>query len=330
VAVTIVSVTEEQAPSPSELFKALLAEHASRRRVLDDQMFEVQWDKTERPATFRLQLFTGKGCRPAAVATQIMGPEGPTLINMAERYAEAVWRRHFFRDVTPPIWIQRALYNEDSRAFHYTDGYTSLVTFRVTGPHQLASPPRWATGLKDDQVTEVVGCVVDLGRGEGYIPRPPEEPVEEMRLKVMLTVGLPRPVPWRQPGCMPAVRTRWRSLSRQLMPRRGGLTCCWYHGGDWHEVSNLAIRLLRQARGAGVAEDEIALHVAQQQEVKRLSGWRFEALDSLFIDPIQLDEDNDYANGQHRAQALLDVGVRRIVVGRWRLTTAGRRMLRES
>jgi hypothetical protein len=44
------------------------------------------------------------------------------------------------------------------------------------------------------------------------------------------------------------------------------------------------------------------------------------AAETLFFEPIQLygpDGVAPYINGRHRAQAMLDAGVRRTVIGRW-------------
>lgn len=127
------------------------------------------------------------------------------------------------------------------------------------GPYTVASP-RWSS-ITDELLEELVGQPVDLSRGDGYVPREPE-PVEELHYATAWVIRLPRPRPFRQSGCMPSGTPWWRRLGRQLVPRRTGRDCCWYHGGDWHEVSKRAIRLLRQAQRAGVAVDDIAGYVA--------------------------------------------------------------------
>ncbi len=66
----------------------LLRLHAGpRTRSVDEHMFRVD------RSSFRLQLFTAPGLRPVAVATQTVG-EGASLMNRAERFAEAIWQRH--------------------------------------------------------------------------------------------------------------------------------------------------------------------------------------------------------------------------------------------
>ncbi|MGW4789515.1 hypothetical protein [Streptomyces sp. NPDC004230] len=64
---------------------------APRRLSVDDHMFTAPG----LPGTFRLQRFTAPGARPVAVATQIAGAEGMGLMNGAERFAGAVWERHY-------------------------------------------------------------------------------------------------------------------------------------------------------------------------------------------------------------------------------------------
>ena len=49
----------------------------------------------------------------------------------------------------------------------------------------------------------------------------------------------------------------WRRLARQMAPGRGARDYCWYHGGDWHRVSALAIQLAREAQRAGTAFEDV-------------------------------------------------------------------------
>lgn len=112
-------------------------------------------------------------------------------------------------------------------------------------------------------------------------------------------------------GCMGRRALLWRVL------RRFRVRCCWYHGGDWRPVIELAVRLLRQAQQIKLDERfEIARYVLDQPVAKSLSGWQREALWSLFRDPITPPEEGEefYANGRHRARALRDAGVKQVVV----------------
>jgi hypothetical protein len=75
-----------------------------------------------------------------------------------------------------------------------------------------------------------------------------------------------------------------------------------------------------------VPEDEIDTFVTARAEAEGVAGWELEALDSL-VDPtvgIFVERDGArlvYVNGQHRAQAMLDAGVRRtLTVEYWEET----------
>jgi hypothetical protein len=87
----------------------LLAEHAAvRQQVADEHMFTVTHENGIRMGTFRLQLFAAPGARPVAVATQTWGECG-SLINRAEKYATAVWRRCFLQEPVEPVWMELQL-----------------------------------------------------------------------------------------------------------------------------------------------------------------------------------------------------------------------------
>jgi hypothetical protein len=125
-----------------------------RTRILDDRRYTVH-TPTYR-ARFRLQLFTAPGVRPLAVAIQVCAKDpGASLMNGAERYAAAVWEKHFPADVVPPLWIARMLLPGDKIN-------QSLTSFTVVEKYKLRSPS-WA-GLTDDQVPVVAGAPVALER----------------------------------------------------------------------------------------------------------------------------------------------------------------------
>lgn len=286
----------------------LLAHAAPRERVLDDHMFAVKGNGPT-PATFRLQLFTASGSRPVAVATQTTG-EGMSLYNAAERYANAVWQRHFPDLDAPPLWIQHQIMSADER------DRVQLVQFTVTGQYSLASP-RWLP-ISGEILQDLVGQPVDTSRGDGYVPRE-LEPVEELIYATAWVIWFPRTHPFRKPKCMPTGTPWWRRLGRQLVPRRTGQDCCWYHGGNWHKVNKRAIRFLRQAQRAGVATDELVGYVGGRASAEGITGWELKALDSLFSDPMGVqraygDWRRSYVNSQHRTQAMLDAGVRRTIL----------------
>jgi hypothetical protein len=94
--------------------------------------------------------------------------------------------------------------------------------------------------------------------------------------------GVPRPVRW------------WR---RALSPRssRG---CCWYHHGDWHTVSELAVSVLAEGAAAGVAAEDMAGFADARAAAASADGWQRQALDSLFNlgTAITPDDEGGYVN----------------------------------
>jgi hypothetical protein len=294
--------------SPNE---ALLREHAApRHRVADEHMFAVDYGPPL-PATMRLQLFTAPGTQPVMVATQTTG-EGPSLTNEGETYLGAAWRRFSPDEPQPPLWVQRQIFDDEYRApIHYVD----LVTFEKADvtTHTVAGPD---VGPIDDEVlARLVGGPVDRGRGAGYVPRPPE-PEQVPRFRVLPTTHLPRPTTFRAPGCMPAAGPpRIRRTIRRLRPDHAARDCCWYHGGSWHTVTRTAVHFLTQARREGVPEDEIGHRVCELARLADLSDWELKALTGLVLDSIWLDfGGRRFGNGSHRSHAMLDQGVRQVLI----------------
>jgi hypothetical protein len=233
------------------------------------------------------------------------------VINVAESCAAMVWRTYLADEPEPPIWIQRFLAGDDS------DGF-SLLTFTVTEDGQLRAPKWWP--LSGAEVGLLVGQAVDCDRGAGFTPWPGEQIEDRRRYSAAWVALFPRPEPFRE-GCMAVAVPWWRRLARQIAPRRGGRNCCWYHGGDWHRVCFLAIRFVREAQRTGTAFEDIPGFVREQTASLHLSRWEREALDSLLYDTVRpyrplRDRTLGYNNGQHRAQAMLDAGVRRTLVER--------------
>ncbi|OZV71802.1 hypothetical protein CA850_32875 [Micromonospora echinospora] len=295
----------------------LLREHAgARARIVDEHMFIVE------RSSFRLQLFTGIGLRPVAVATQT-DREGASLSNRAERFVEAVWQRLCPSEAQPPIFIAHQLLGSEDLGFsHY--GFT------VTGPHAVASPPRWGPYLRPAELAVLVGGPVDAARGNGHVePVPPDEPW--MRYAVAALIWLPSPDLEGEPACMPVGTPWWRRLFRQVVPRRTGPSCCSYHRVDWAEASVAAITALARADAGELDQDPDQEHDDHQHkrmfaalEVLRGAGLHEATLkaaeSSLFLDPIQPETSDGvvpYINGRHRVQAMLDAGVRRTIIGRW-------------
>ncbi|MFD0686023.1 hypothetical protein [Actinomadura fibrosa] len=289
--------------------EALLRDHAAaRERVVDDHMFSVATGFAL-PATFRLQVFTAPDALPVMVAIQATG-EGPSLTNAAEKYFTAAWRQTCPDEQRPPIWIQRQIL--PSGRF---DSF-NLVTFKDATPY-TGTEPAWSR-ITDAALARLVGAPVDRSRGEGYAPRPTEpEPVEQFRL--IWAARLPRPHPFRQNACMPQGISWSRRLLRQVRPDRTARSCCWYHGGDWAAATRHAAALVRQAEAEDVPADELAGRVITlAAKIQALPAWQREAIGALVMDPIIVERDGrGYVNGQHRAQALLDQGARRVLVLRY-------------
>lgn len=289
----------------------------ARRRTVDEHMFSVD-DTFGPPATFRLQVFTAPGLRPVAIATQTL-TQGRSLTNSAEDFAAAVWQKLLPGETAPPIWIQRQLLDYSDDADAGGGGVTTweLVEFGAASPYELADPG-W-TELTGQQLAQIVGGPVDGGRGAGYVARPPG-PRYRTRYVVAWTVTYPRPKPFRARECMAHGVTLGRRLLRQMWPRRGPLgTCCWYHGGDWHVANKLAIELSGAALRAGVDPDDVSAHVRDELRTRDLDPWTKAAVKSLVspdvgIDPGRVRWKPRFVNGQHRAQAMLEAGVRRALV----------------
>lgn len=284
---------------------------APRKQLVDEHMYRLQTADGRVSTVLRLQLFTADGQRPVVVGTQTLD-EYPSLTNVAEDCATEIWRHFFPEQKTPPIWIQRSL--TDSHPPH-----VAYVTFAADVEQRRLYDPEWHL-ITDDAIDRLVGQSVDRTRGTGYIP-PEPEPEEQPRYETYWVAWLPRPRPFRAPQCMPTSTPWLRRVTRQLLPRRSGQGCCWYHGGDWHTVSRTAIRLVQRARAERVPAREIADYVEREAAADAgLTLWEREALGTLVshADAIQpFESARGYVNGQHRAQAMLDAGVRRTIVMYW-------------
>ncbi|GGS29285.1 hypothetical protein Snoj_25580 [Streptomyces nojiriensis] len=278
---------------------------AARQIVVDDHMFTA----SGLPGTFRLQLFTAPGARPVAVATQIGGQEGMGLMNGAESYAGAVWRRHCPDEDLPPVWVEWQLWPEgDSMASRFRH-----VVF-AGADRCRPSGPRWRT-ITHEQLQDLVGAPVATDRGAGYVPRP-AEPEPQLVFEKFAVTRLARPRPFREPECMPTGVPWWRRWTRQLLPRRAARVCCWYHGGDWHRVNEMALQVLRDARAQVVEAEAMQEFSVKYAASAGATDWETTALATLFstCDAIQPDSEGGYINGQHRSQAMLEAGVPSTVV----------------
>lgn len=297
---------------------ALISEQSGpRERVVDEHNFTVPGHPAT--GTFRVQIFTGIRLRPAAVATQT-GEEGPSLINNGEAYACAVWRTFLPGEHEPPIWIQRQLLDS-------MEGVDcQLRLFERHGEDYGVAASGYGTNLTIAQAESLVGCPIDPARGEQFEPLPQPAPTRALRYRVAFVLTLPKTTPFRQAEACMSGRGLWRRrLLRQLAPRTTQAGCCWYHSGDWHTVSRLAVRLLREARRAAVDDREFCDWAMGNPAVLGLSDWQTKALASLLSPGIAIDADrHGYGNGNHRARAMLDAGVRRTVVTSYRPLPAQR------
>ncbi len=303
-----IDTTPAQEPQAPSAVQTVLQLAAPRSLAVDDHMFRAVTNSGE--ASFRLQLFTAPGHRPVAVATQTP-EEGASLTNAAEVFAAAVWEQHCPAEEHPPVWVQRLL--QDAPPGFEDDSEFELVVFADAEPFELRGPG-WLA-LTAAQLEELVGGPVATDRGADYVP-PAPEPEPEARFEVMAVRELSRPHPFREPGCMPEGTPWWRRWWRQAVPVRGARDCCWYHGGDWHQVNRLAIAGLAKAEAAGITAEDMADFVDEYAKQASADRWEREALDSLFGigAAIEPSRGGGFVNGQHRTQAMLDAGVRRTVV----------------
>ncbi|MFE1476485.1 hypothetical protein ACFW6N_21865 [Streptomyces cyaneofuscatus] len=294
----------EPAPRPhgQDELRALAA---PRRLSVDDHMFSAPG----LPGTFRLQLFTAPGARPVAVATQIALAEGMGLMNGVERFAGAVWERHCPAEDQPPAWVERQLWPERS----LQETRFRRVVFAGADRYRPHGPS-WSA-MTDEELQDLVGAPVATDRGTGYVPRA-AEPEPQLVFEEFVVARLARPRPFREPVCMPTGVPWWRRWMRQVLPDRGARSCCWYHGGDWHTVNALALQVLDRARAQSVDPDDMEEFATAHATAAGATQWESEALATLFSigDAIQPASEPGYINGQHRAQAMLEAGVRRTVV----------------
>ncbi|MFE0461234.1 hypothetical protein ACFW1A_18505 [Kitasatospora sp. NPDC058965] len=295
-------------PTPLQQFAA------PRQRVVDEHMFRLPpgagWS-----ATFRVQVFTAAGQRPVVVATQTP-EEGASLTNAVEACVAAVWEAYCPGEELPPLWVQRQLYGEGLEIGELIE----IVTFGKARPFELSGPQWWT--ITAAELDGLLGGPVETDRGSGYVP-PEPEPEPEARFEVMSVWRLSKPHPFRVRECMPDGTPWWRRWLRQAVPVRGARDCCWYHGGDWHEASRLAIEILTQALRQDIpAEDMVGF--ADTYALKAGTGqWIREALESLFnvATAVQPSSAGGYTNGQHRSEAMIAAGVRRTVVLRYEWAT---------
>ena len=124
-----------------------------------------------------------------------------------------------------------------------------------------------------------------------------------------------------QDGCMtPPLSCRQRVL-RQVFPRRGVRDCCHYHRQDFHAIAatvNAVHRQLRRSGLDGENADELRFRLLEEAglgEDERSTAMLLLAEDCgihIWRPPGQRRW--TYQDGRHRARALMDAGVHRVLV----------------
>lgn len=122
-------------------------------------------------------------------------------------------------------------------------------------------------------------------------------------------------------GCMmPLLSWRQRVL-RQVFPRRGVRDCCHYHRQDFHAIAATVNAVHRQVRRSGLDgedADELGFRLLEEgglSEDERSTAMLLLAEDCgicIWRPPGQRRW--TYQDGRHRARALMDAGVRRVLV----------------
>ena len=160
------------------------------------------------------------------------------------------------------------------------------------------------------------------------MPSEPAYPPEEQpRYKLRWLLTMPRTDPPIARDCMTA-RLPWPTrLARQIAPHTRLQDCCWPHGIDWRQASAAAFAIARQVNREHITdEDELAERAFDLIRAVGLPEQQQEAVETLLshADGITLDHlagDRwrlSCMNGRKRTHAMLEVGVHRTVVIRWR------------
>lgn len=145
---------------------------------------------------------------------------------------------------------------------------------------------------------------------------------------VISVATLPPVAPFHTDGPMPQNNRSGCPLNPQARAQPRSVSgCCWYHSGNWHGVNVTAIQLLTAA-AARIPDDattdqldEVAFAITSAADTECVRGWERDALRSLFLDPIELAQDDHefggrpwYVNGRHRVQAMRDANVDRTII----------------
>jgi hypothetical protein len=119
---------------------------------------------------------------------------------------------------------------------------------------------------------------------------------------------------------MPPITWRQRLL-RQVFPRRSVQDCCHYHSQDFHAIAAAVITAYRQISRRGLEgeeTDELMFRLLQDAGLTEAEQMTAALLLSeacgIQIWRPQGERRWTYQDGRHRARALMDAGVRRIIV----------------
>lgn len=122
-------------------------------------------------------------------------------------------------------------------------------------------------------------------------------------------------------GCMISPLTWRQRILRQVAPRRGVRDCCYYHGQDFHAIAgtvNWVHKRLCRSGLDGEGADDLRFRLLEEAVLSE---------DERTTAMLLLEEDCGihiwrppgerrwtYQEGRHRARALMDAGVRRVLV----------------
>jgi hypothetical protein len=140
-------------------------------------------------------------------------------------------------------------------------------------------------------------------------------------------MGLPQIYPpfaedqrWRDGCMMPPITWRQRLL-RQIFLRRSVRDCCLYHGQDLHAIAAAVISAYRQISDRGLEGEDADEFMSRLLQDSGLTE-REQMTATLLLSEdcgIQIwrppgERHWRYYDGRHRARALMDAGVRRILI----------------
>ena len=125
---------------------------------------------------------------------------------------------------------------------------------------------------------------------------------------------------WRDGCMMPPLTWRQRVL-HQVFPRRGVRDCCYYHRQDFHAIAatvNEVYRRLRRNWLDGEEAEELTFRLLREaslsEDEHRTAMLLLDAICGIHLWRPSGQRRWTYQDGRHRARALMDAGVRRILV----------------